>query len=174
MTDPAAPTVVFVEHVLWTPRDDWDEALAHLAGRFERVSPLDATAVREAGTLAEQIDALERWAGGASVDLDRELGRWFDEHLSMHVRPAPVVTRAVRAIASASPVHAASALPPRAAESITRHAGCWRSVSELHGNVRSADQVDALVDRLGASTVVVDPDATAISPNVTTTQLTPA
>lgn len=140
-----APAFIFVEHVVWEPGEEWSEALESIAGRFARVLELDLDAVRAAGPLQAQLAELERWAGDAKVDLDRELGRWFDEHLSMHVRPDPSRTRAVRSLAAERPVHAVSALPPRAAESIARHAGCWRSIAELHAPVRSADQLAALV-----------------------------
>ncbi|MEO6867082.1 MAG: hypothetical protein ABI200_03595 [Gaiellales bacterium] len=149
-------TIIFIEHVLWQPGDDWDEALAHLASRFARVSPLDPDEVRAAGALHEQLGMLEAWASEAKVDLDRELGRWFDEHLAMYVRPAPTVTRAVRALAQAGTLHGASALPPRAAESIARHAGCFRSFSELHAPLRTADEVLAVVEREHAEQIIAD------------------
>ena len=158
--------LIFVEHVLWEPDSAWDEALEHLASRFARVQPLDLDAVRGAGPFHAQLAYLAEWATGAGVDLDRELGRFLDEHLSMHVRPAPPVTRAVRALAADGPVHAASALPARAAESIARHAGCWRSISELHADVRDADALDAVLasvspDRLVAADPTPVPAGTA-------------
>lgn len=152
--DHGRPILLFVEHVLWEPDAAWDEALEHLASRFARAAPLDVDAIRAAGPLHEQLERLATWAHGAGADLDRELGRWLDEHLSMHVRPAPALTRSVRALAAAGPVHFASALPPRAAESISRHAGCWRSCAQLHGDVRSADLAAAVISETGAATVV--------------------
>jgi hypothetical protein len=151
MTD---STLVFVEHVLWEPYDAWTEALDHLESRFERATPLDVAAIRAAGPLHAQLDALAVWASEAGCDLDRELGRFLDEHLSMHVRPDPRTTRAVRALAADGPVHAASALPPRAAESLLRHAGCWRSITELHGDVRDADAVARVLAATGGAQVV--------------------
>ena len=152
------PTILFVEHVLWQPGEDWAEALEHLAGRFARVSPLALEAVRGAGALHAQLEQLAAWGDTAGVDLDRELGRWFDEHLSMHLRPDPTVTRAVRALAAGAPVHAASALPPRVAEGITRHAGCWRSINRLHAPIRDAAGLQRLLEELpGAAVVAVDP-----------------
>jgi hypothetical protein len=148
------PTIVFVEHVLWEPGDEWIELVDQLGERFARSSPLDVDAIRAAGQLHEQLVELQAWADTAGVDLDRELGRWLDEHLSMHVRPAPTVTRAVRALASDGPVHLASALPARAAESIARHAGCWRSVTELHAGIRDAAALQALVGELAPAAVV--------------------
>ncbi len=154
MTASPASSVVFVEHVLWEPGAAWTEALEHVAGRFARVKPLDVEAVRAAGALHEQLSYLTDWATAAGVDLDRELGRYLDEHLSMHVRPAPTITRAVRALAAAGPVHAVSALPPRAAESIARHAGCWRSFAELHADVRDADALGVILDQVTPDRVV--------------------
>jgi len=150
----AVPTLVFVEHVLWEPDDAWTAALEHVAGRFARVSPLDVDAVVGAGAFHEQVAQLATWADDAKVDLDRELGRFLDEHLSMHVRPKPAITRAVRALAAEGPLHAVSALPPRAAESIARHAGCWRSFEALHGNVRDAADLDRELGDVAATRVV--------------------
>lgn len=154
MTASPSSTVVFVEHVLWEPGAAWIDALEHVAGRFARVKPLDVDAVRAAGALHEQVSCLADWASEAGVDLDRELGRYLDEHLSMHVRPAPTVTRAVRALAAAGPVHAVSALPPRAAESIARHAGCWRSFQQLHADVRDADALGLILEQVVPDRVV--------------------
>lgn len=154
MTTSTATSVVFVEHVLWEPDAAWNAALEHVAGRFARSSPLDLDAVRATGALHQQVGYLTDWADAAGVDLDRELGRFLDEHLSMHVRPAPAITRAVRALAAAGPVHAVSALPPRAAESIARHAGCWRSFAELHANVRDAAALGSVLEQVGATEVV--------------------
>jgi hypothetical protein len=145
--------VVFVEHVLWEPDDAWTDALEHVSSRFARVKPLDVAEVRAAGGLHDQVSFLAAWADDAGVDLDRELGRYLDEHLSLHVRPAPTITRAVRALAVDGPVHAVSALPPRAAESIARHAGCWRSFAELHANVRDADALRDVLAQVGSDDV---------------------
>lgn len=154
MTRSPLPALLFVEHVVWQPTDSWREALEHLASRFARVAPLDVDALLDGGAFHQQVAAVDDWAAAAGADPDRELGRWFDEHLSMHVRPAPTVTRAVRALAATGPVHAASALPPRAAESLLRHAGCWRSITELHGGVTSADRLDQLLTPLAPRTVI--------------------
>jgi hypothetical protein len=164
------PVIVFVEHVLWQPGTEWDAALDHVADRFARAAPLDVAAIRAAGALHEQLDALQSWADVAGADLDRELGRWFDEHLSMHVRPAPTVTRAVRSLAADGPVHLASALPARAAESIARHAGCWRSVAQLHAPLRSADSLAELVDSLDPN-LVVAASPTPLPPDLTVDSL---
>lgn len=164
------PTLVFVEHVLWQPGDEWRELVEQLGARFARSSPLDVQAVRGAGPLHAQLVQLQKWADAANVDLDRELGRWLDEHLSMHVRPAPTVTRAVRALASDGLVHLASALPARAAASIARHAGCWRSAAELHADVRDAATLASLLERL-APAAVVAADPTPLPSGVTATPL---
>lgn len=163
-------TIVFVEHVLWEPSSDWDAALAHLAERFARSTPPDVDAIRATGPLHTQLAALQAWADDAGADLDRELGRWFDEHLSMHVRPAPAITRAVRSLAAAGPLHLASALPARPAESITRHAGCWRSVTELHAGVRDALTLGELAARLAPARVFAS-DPTPLPDGVDATPL---
>jgi hypothetical protein len=149
-----APALVFVEHVVWEPDDAWFEALEHLSTRFARATPLDVEAIRGHGPFHQQLDALAAWASDAGCDLDRELGRFLDEHLSMHVRPDPRTTRAVRALAVDAPVHAASALPPRAAESLLRHAGCWRSIARVHGDVRDAATLATVLDAISAGRIV--------------------
>jgi hypothetical protein len=158
-TQTTTPTLVFVEHVLWQPGAVWRAALDHVADRFARAAPLDVDAILAEPTFARQVDALAGWAQGASVDLDQQLGRWFDEHLSMHVRPTPVVTRAIRSLAATGDVHFVSALPARPAESIVRHVGCWRSAASLVGDARSADDIDAIVERVGAERIVADESA---------------
>lgn len=161
MTTESVPTIVLVEHVAWQPGDEWSEALAHVANRFARIAPLDVDAVLASGDLRAQVDALRAWADSADADADRELGRWFDENLAMHVRPDPKVTRAVRALAASAPVHAASALGPRSAESLLRHAGCWRSIAELHPDLNGDDALADLAQRLGTNAVVRDRTALA-------------
>ncbi|MCW2928820.1 MAG: hypothetical protein JWM86_2788 [Thermoleophilia bacterium] len=161
-----AATIVFVEHVLWTPDDAWRDALEHLAGRFARVAALDVDEVLELDGFAAQVDAIATWAESTGADPERELGRWFDEHLSLHVRPAPTITRAVRALAAAGEVHLVSALPDRAAESITRHAGCWRSVASLTGDVRDAAALGAVLARHPGTALVADAAATPIPAGV--------
>lgn len=147
-------TIVLIERVIWKVDDVWNDAVSQLAERFARAAPLDTDAVLLAGTLAEQLMVLESWASAADVDLDRELGRWLDERLSMHVRPDPLVTRRMRALATQGELHGASALPLRAAESVARHAGCLRSFTALHGGVRTDQDLTALVAALGDATIL--------------------
>jgi hypothetical protein len=154
---PQPPALIVVEHVLWTPGAEWDAAVDHVAARFARASPIDVEAVRATGSLRAQVAALAAWSDAAGVDLDRELGRFLDEHLSMHVRPNPAVTRAVRALATTRPVHLASALPARAAEAIARHAGCWRSTAVLHAGLHEDGALDDAVASVGASAVYAAP-----------------
>lgn len=167
-------TLLFVEHVAWEPGGDWREALEHVAGRFARVAPLDVDAVLVQPGLVTQLEQLEAWAAGAGADLDRELGRWFDEHLSMHVRPDPTVTRAVRALAADAPLHLASALPPRVAEAIARHAGCWRSAARLHAPLRDATAVAAAMVETGTDVRVVAGSPTELPAQVHATSLASA
>lgn len=168
-----AITYVFVEHVLWQPGEDWRAAVAALGERFRRVRPLDVDTILGAGALHEQLDAIASWAEGSDIDVDRELGRYLDEHLSMHVRPNAANTRAVRALAAAGPVHGVSALPPRAAESIARHTGVWRSFAELHADVRGAEVLAAIV-RPAECVVAIAPTPVPDGANVATDLAPPA
>lgn len=153
---PARTFLIAVEHVVWEPGDEWAAAVGHLAARFARAHALDADAVLAHEGLATQMDALDAWASQSGADLDRELGRWLDEHLAMHLRPDPSVTRAVRALAGQHRIVAISALPPRPAEAIARHAGVWRSFADLVGDVRSAEAVRAVAAEHEAGRVVAD------------------
>jgi hypothetical protein len=175
MTDIAAPpALIAVEDVLWTPGAEWEEAIRHLAGRFARVVPLDADAILGLGSLEAQLAALEAWAQEAGADLDRELGRWFDEHLSMHVRPNPSVTRSVRAVAAARPLVAYSTLPPRVAEAIARHAGAWRSFAELVAPVRTTEELREVVRARGATLVIAPQELGDALEGVATSELAAA
>lgn len=146
------PALLVVERHVHVPGEEWREAVEFVLGRFARVAPLDAEAVFNAGDFPAQIAALTAWSAPLDVDLDRELGRWYDEHLAMFVRPDTRVTRAIRAMAAERPVHAVSILPPRAAESLLRHAGAWRSIAELHG---STVDIDAVVAATGGELIDV-------------------
>ncbi|MCW2950479.1 MAG: hypothetical protein JWN41_1492 [Thermoleophilia bacterium] len=145
MSDPSASALVFVEHVVWQPGAEWRLAVEHVAQRFARVAALDVDEVAAVGALHVQLEHLASWGEQHQVDLDREFGRFFDEHLAMHVRPDTKVTRALRAMAAQGTVQAASALPPRAAESIARHTGVWRSFSGLHAELRTADALERVL-----------------------------
>jgi hypothetical protein len=87
------------------------------------------------------------------------------------VRPNAGLTRAVRSRASAGPVLAVSALPPRAAESIARHGGSWRSFTALHANVRSAAELDAVLEATGAGTLVASGPIPFTAPPIGDVQL---
>jgi hypothetical protein len=137
------PAVIVVEQLVRAPGDEWRAALEHVTSRFARVAPLDAEAVLDAGDFPAQVAYLVAWAEPLDVDLDRELGRWYDENLAMFVRPDSRVTRSIRALAAERPVHAVSVLPPRAAESLLRHAGAWRSIAELHASTDDATAITA-------------------------------
>lgn len=158
MNTTTSTVVIPLEHVLWMPGSEWTDAIEHVAGRFARVHPLDATTVLAHDGFDPQLAALAAWAEPTDVDLDRELGRFLDEHLAMHLRPDPAITRAIRAAAAHGPVHVATALGPRAGESLLRHAGCWRSVTELHPGTSAVEVVAAIpgahavsgIDQIGA------------------------
>lgn len=158
-----APAILQLEHAVWTPGAEWRAALEHLASRFARVRPLDLDALEAAGPLAAQLELLDAWAATSSADVDRELGRFLDEHLALHVRPEPSVTRAVRALASERAVVLASALPPRPAEAIARHCGIWRSVAQLAASVRTAGALRELAEDRGAI-LVIDARTSLLAP----------
>jgi hypothetical protein len=91
------------------------------------------------------MEYLADWSSAANIDLDRELGRYLDEHLSMFVRPQPAITRVIRSLAASHQLVGVSVLPPRAVESICRHTGVWRSLATVIANGASAPQDAAVI-----------------------------
>lgn len=159
MTHPAStdqPTcIVMIDDIVWTPGREIDEAVRHLSTRFARSTPLDADAVLgAASSVAERMRMLGDWAEAAGVSLDRELGRFLDEHLSMFVRPDSSRARAVRGLASTHRIVAASALPPRAATSIALHAGVGRAIAAYEGDVLSSDHLTRIIAQSDAKLVI--------------------
>lgn len=124
-------TLVWLEGVLWIPSKEWDAAIHHISNRFARAHPLDSDDVLSLNDFHQQHKALTIWSHNAKVDLDRELGRFFDEHLAIYLRPDPGLTRRVRVRASNSSIEVITALGKRSAESILRHTGYWRSITKL-------------------------------------------
>lgn len=151
----AAPTVVLLEGVLWQPGVEWRSSVEALAARFSRAHPLDAAQVLAAPSLPTAAAALATWADAADVDLDRELGRYLDEHLSRWLRPDPTVSRTLRTTARRGPIAGVSCLPAAAARAIARHLGVLRPLADLHGSVTTSAALSSLLEQLGAAAVVI-------------------
>jgi phosphoglycolate phosphatase-like HAD superfamily hydrolase len=135
--------LVRLEGTLWLPGRLWELAVEHVATRFARVRPLDVAALPAAvdpAGLSAAMSALHEWAAGDEA-WQRELVRYFDEHLSMHVRPDPSLSRAVRALGRSTDLVAVSALPEPAARAVLEHAGLARAFADVRGGV-SVDDAD--------------------------------
>lgn len=129
-----------VEGTIWSPGRLWELALEHLAGRFARVRPLDLDSIpaaNDAQSLAEAVEALQAWASG-DVAWQRELVRFFDEHISLHVRPDPSLSRDLRALGRRRHLVAVSALPEGAARAVLQHAGLVRAFAQVQGEASSS------------------------------------
>lgn len=126
-----------VESVVWRPDSLWNDAVKHIATRFSRVRQLSDPALADPeglDPLALPIASLDAWAGD-DIDWRRELARYFDEHLSMHVRPSAPVARALRSAGSSATLIAVTRLPDAAARSLLLHAGVSRAVAEVRSLV---------------------------------------
>lgn len=150
--DPVPALLVQVESVLWNPGRGWPEALEHLARRFRRLRALDTATVAarsELPDLAPQLRELETWAGD-DIDLDRELGRYFDEHLPVHVRPDRSLNQTVRAAARQGRLVAFSSLPEAPLRSVLAHVGVLRAFDSTCARVSGYD-AESLRHCAGAS-----------------------
>ena len=152
MTDdsPAATRPVVqlrVETALWDPARGWPEAVRHVASRFARVRVLDADTLLVSGDLATQVRWLLEWAG-TDIDVNRELGRYFDEHLPVHVRPDRATNQRVRSLAREFDIEAVSALPPAPLESLLRHLGVYRNLAGIHPQAYDLPTWNSAVDDL--------------------------
>lgn len=138
---------VTLEGTLWIPGTEWTRAIEHVAARFARVRMLDAESINTLPTLREQVEALDVW-GGDDIDWHRELTRYLDEHLSLHLKPQPDVRRAVRTLATRSSIDVVTALPTAAATTIIRHLGLARSVATITDASSARQQISSVHDLL--------------------------
>jgi phosphoglycolate phosphatase-like HAD superfamily hydrolase len=88
--------VVFSEPALASTDRLFRDAVEHLARKLGRVKPLDAAAVPE--TRPEALAALSAWAGADVSTWERELARFYEEHLPVYLRPDPALNATIRAL----------------------------------------------------------------------------
>jgi phosphoglycolate phosphatase-like HAD superfamily hydrolase len=86
--------VLFAEQGLAATDALWSEAVAHVARRLGRVKALDAASL-PAGR-RDGLAALAAWGDGDVSTWQLELGRFFEEHIPIYVRPSPTLNAAVR------------------------------------------------------------------------------
>lgn len=131
-----------IEGTLWKPEALWQAAVEHLSQRFGRVRSLDVDRVVQRlrdDSLAASVSELRQWAGD-DINLEGALGRYFDEHLPMHVRPQRALNQRIRTLrAEGQVLHAVTALPAAPAHSLLRHLGLAREFSVVHAD---ADEVE--------------------------------
>lgn len=154
---------VHVEGMLWNPAPLWNAAVDAIAARFARLAALDVDAVHvpaaapaASDALGDAVTTLVGWADANGVDAGRELRRFFDEHLPLHVRPDRHANQRLRSLASAGhAVIACSALPPAPLESLLGHIGVARALSGTVADLRSADDLEGLTATSGGAALTV-------------------
>jgi phosphoglycolate phosphatase-like HAD superfamily hydrolase len=91
--------VVFAEDALAPTAALWDASVAHVARKLGRVKPLDAGALPRERAAA--IPALDHWAGGEVSTWRAEIGRFFEEHVPVYLRPDPALNATLRRLRAA-------------------------------------------------------------------------
>lgn len=69
------------------------------------------------------------------MSLDRELGRFVDEHASMHIHPNAKTNRVIRSLAQQHKLIVFSVMPTHVANSVLQHLGLKRSIDTVVGEV---------------------------------------
>jgi phosphoglycolate phosphatase-like HAD superfamily hydrolase len=150
--------VILSERALADTDDLFAAAVAHVARKLGRVKPLDPETL--AGGRAGTIRALDEWAG-SEIDWRAELGRFYEDHIPVHLRPNPALNAVLRGL-QASGVRLAcwSPGPEEGIRIVIHHLGLARRV-EAVGVGESADVAARLAHDLSAppdQTVVVSGD----------------
>jgi phosphoglycolate phosphatase-like HAD superfamily hydrolase len=129
--------VIFAEEALAPTATLWSDAVAHIARKLGRVKPLDT------GTLPADrratVAALAEWAGSEVSSWETELGRFFEDHIPIYVRPSPALAATVRRLEREGVrLGAWSAGPPPCAEVVVHYLGLARRLERC--------QVEPLLD----------------------------
>jgi phosphoglycolate phosphatase-like HAD superfamily hydrolase len=135
----------------------WSDAVAHLARKLGRVTPLDVSTISDDRCLA--LVQLEQWAGEDASSWRIELARFYEEHIPVYLRPDPALNAVVRQLTSAGVrVAAWSPGPPQVGAIVTHFLGLSRRL-ELERVEASHHGPVALIDELGLQ----PPDALVVS-----------
>jgi phosphoglycolate phosphatase-like HAD superfamily hydrolase len=116
---------IFSEDALAPTDRLWADAVAHLARKLGRVTPLDVDQVP--ADRAEAIAYLDGWAGDDARSWRVEAARFFEDHVPVYLRPDPELNAALRHIQGQGLELAAwSPGPPEAALVVTHFLGLSR------------------------------------------------
>jgi phosphoglycolate phosphatase-like HAD superfamily hydrolase len=138
-------------------------AVAHIGRKLGRAKPLDVAELPP--DRAETVAALDDWAGG-DVDWRGELARYYEDHIPLHVRPAPALNAALRGLAARGvPIGFWSPGPDEAARIVVHHVGLGRRVQAVRvgGSAELAEQLAAELGTRPAETLVVSADAAELA-----------
>ena len=154
--------MILSERTLADTDEIFAAAVVHLARKLGRVKPLDASTLpRERAQIVEAFDA---WAGD-EVDWRGELARFYEDHITLHLRPDSALNAALRQLQAAGIRLACwSAGPDAAAEIVVHQLGLGRRIERIASGA-SADVAVLLADELAPSrdqALVVADDAAAL------------
>jgi phosphoglycolate phosphatase-like HAD superfamily hydrolase len=154
--------VILSERTLADTDEIFAAAVVHLARKLGRVKPLDPATLPDGR--ARVVTALDGWAGD-EVDWRGELARFYEDHISLHLRPNPALNAALRRLqASGIRLGCWSAGPEVAAQITVHQLGLGRRIERIAAG-GSAGVAVALADELAPSrdqALVVADDAVAL------------
>jgi phosphoglycolate phosphatase-like HAD superfamily hydrolase len=140
--------VILSERTLADTDELFAAGVAHLVRKLGRVKPLDSDALPH--DPAEVVAALDVWAG-SEVDWRGELGRFYEDHISVHLRPDPALNAALRRLQAAGiRLGCWSPGPDEAARIVVHQLGLGRRIERIASG-GSADVAVLLADELAPS-----------------------
>jgi len=155
--------VILSERTLADTDELFAAGVAHLVRKLGRVKPLDPTALPH--DPAEVVSTLDGWAG-SEVDWRGELARFYEDHISVHLRPDPALNAALRQLQSAGiRLGCWSPGPDETARIVVHQLGLGRRIERIAAG-GSADVAVLLADELAPSrdeALVVADDAEALA-----------
>ncbi len=126
---PLRKTLNFEADVFPEIADLWPAMHSHVTTRLARAVGEPPPTVT--GDLADDVAALDRWCGSDS-QWRGELVRYLEGHLTMLVpRPDRQRNQQIRSLAADAEITIDSALPEDAVQTIVRHLGLGRAVSNV-------------------------------------------
>lgn len=155
--------VILSERTLAATDELFAAAVAHLARKLGRVKPLDPATLPE--DRAQIVAAFDAWAGD-EVDWRGELTRFYEDHISLHLRPNSALNAALRQLQAAGiRLGCWSPGPEEGAQIVVHQLGLGRRIERVAAG-GSADVAVLLADELAPSrdqALVVADDAAALA-----------
>ncbi len=155
--------VILSERTLADTDELFAAGVAHLVRKLGRVKPLDPATLPQ--DPAQVVSALDEWAG-SEVDWRGELARFYEDHISLHLRPDPALNAALRQLQSAGiRLGCWSPGPDETARIVVHQLGLGRRIERIAAG-GSADVAVLLADELAPArdqALVVADDAAALA-----------